>query len=462
MSMRVRRIAGVVFSALITAALAVVSVPCVSYAQPGGLADRAKAKAAEDLTRAAMKEIEKKIADVVGKKTVSEAGKANAVKKFSDMAKQIVKKSVGGKLPDRSELVNAVMKEILPQIEEHLAEIAKTENERITAPEPELVSLLESMPITVPSAPPLAMEPSGDWVVNSAKAWIETLNGIRNGGDGKTHTVIVSGDISVPFDDGGTFGSVKNITVIMDGGGTLSLSGDGSLLRVGAGQTVSVRGALNLRGRGENIVSAVVVDSGGTFIMGGSAAVIGNTASGDGGGVFVRGGVFRMEESSSVSGNSAKGNGGGVFVRAGEFEMRGSARLSDNSANNGGGGVYVESGKFVMADFAMDLRDTAWLGGGVYIGSAGTFIMLGSAMVSRNTAHQQGGGVYFAGKEFFVKENAVVSSNSAVRLGSDVYFAGLTFAGRDGAKVSDSTADISDGVYFAGKVRAPSNDGKER
>jgi len=474
MGMNVKKKLGFVFFVFIAVASIVVSAPSVSYAQPKGLAGIAKAQAAEDLADTAMKEIEKNIANTLGKKSVPEADKANITKKILYIAKSAVNKLIdekaSGELPEIEELVNTVMEEIQSEL---AAIITDTKNVQTVAVPPESVSQPEPVSVTeavpmfasepAPSAPPQPREISADWRVNSTKTWIEMINGVvKAGGNGKTYTVAVSGDISVPVNNGNTFGSVKQVTVILDGRGTLSPSGDGKLLGVGAGQTISVRGALNLRGRDNNISSVVVVDSGGTFRIGGNAAVTGNAKKGgDGGGVLVRSGSFIMNENSSVSDNSVKGSGGGVFIYDGEFEMQDSAKVSGNAANNGGGGVYVENGKFVMTDAAMVSSNTVWLGGGVYVGSAGVFVMRGSAKVSGNTVYRQGGGVYFAGKDFTVEENAAVSGNAASRHGREIYFAGQTFKSRDGAKVSANTAGVGSGVYFAGKVPIKSAGGSD-
>jgi hypothetical protein len=480
MSTSVKRISGFVFSALLVAASIVVSAPAASCAQ-SRLADMAKDKAKKeqkkDLTDRVMKAIKKNIAVAVGKKPISDVDKASISKTLSNEAssllKEFIDREASGVLPGDEEAVNAIMSSIQPRIDELMtAAVAKTEADKLAGkiaekegernsaapkptPEPEIVSVAETVPMAGPSA-------DADWVINNAETWIKTVNRVKTGGDGKTYTVAVSGDITVPGNYDGTFGSAKNLTVVLTGNGTLYFSGSGNLLSVGIGQTVNVAGSLKLTGHGNNSGPVILVD-GGTFRMGGSAAVTGNAISdGAGGGVFVRSGSFIMEENSSVSGNLAKGSGGGVFVCDGEFAMYGNAKVTGNEAYNGGGGVYVENGKFVMADSATVSNNTVWLGGGIYIGSAGTFAMRGYATVSGNTAYRQGGGVYFAGKEFTVEENATVSGNTASWQGSNVY-AWRAFTKQEGAMTPDNVANIGDGVYFAGKAPPlPVSGGKDK
>jgi len=115
----------------------------------GGLADKAKAEAAKisadeetkKLSNTVMKEVDKKIAAAVGKKPISDTDKTNITKKLSGAARQIVKKLIdgaaSGELPESTELVNTVMKEVLPQIDGLAAAIVEAErNQSSTAPPP--------------------------------------------------------------------------------------------------------------------------------------------------------------------------------------------------------------------------------------------------------------------------------------------------------------------------------------
>jgi len=98
------------------AVVMVITMPGVSYAQFGDL----KAKAVETLTNGVMKELEKKYKEIVEKEAISAAAKANIVNKLSEMSRPIVKKfidgAMSGKLPNQTELVNMVLKDILPRV----------------------------------------------------------------------------------------------------------------------------------------------------------------------------------------------------------------------------------------------------------------------------------------------------------------------------------------------------------
>ena len=296
------------------------------------------------------------------------------------------------------------------------------------------------------------------YTVNNAAAWTQAVNGIRNGGNNKEYAITVTGAVSVPPapNNVNTFGSVTGVTVTIAGNGTLSPSGNGCLLQIGARQTVVARD-LTLRGRSANNASVVDIASGGTFRMEGNATVSGNTEAnrnGIGGGVYVDGN-FIMQDRASVKDNTARNkNGGGVYVgEGGTLTMRGSASVSGNTAGNNGGGVYINGGTFTMQDSASVSGNTAsdFGGGGGVLVDGGTFIMRDNASVSGNTASDfgGGGGVSVWGGTFAMQGNAQVSDNTAGKSsGGGVYVSSGTFTMRDTTSVSGNTSYYS--VYNEG------------
>jgi hypothetical protein len=444
------------------------SAPGVAYA---GFAEMAKAKAAEILINKVMGMLEKKFTESVAKYPISEDDKAAIVKKLSDMAKPLVKKTIdaamGGSLPNPVEIVNTIMKDILPQLPQLVA-MAKSSKPAAPAEAPPAQGAQAPQvagytgsgaeygaPVQPPAPPPepkkIILTPV-DWTVTDAQTWIDMVNGVRTGGDRKAHTVTINteNEIVVPVEEGYTFGTVKHIKVVLDGRGVITLAAGGSLLIVGADQRVSVNGSVVLKGRENNSGSVVVVDSGATFRLDGWAQIISNSVSGDGGGVSVLGGgSCFLAGNAVVAGNSAKGSGGGVYISHGKFGMQDSARVYGNAAGNGGGGVYVEHGVSVMVGNATVSGNNVWFGGGVYVGAGGTLSMSGSAKVSENTAKQQGGGVYFAGNEMNVKVGAAIVGNTAGQQGGGVYFAGWNFAMRDSAAVLRNVAGGNGGGVYA-------------
>jgi predicted outer membrane repeat protein len=67
-----------------------------------------------------------------------------------------------------------------------------------------------------------------------------------------------------------------------------------------------------------------------------------NTATGDGGGVWIDGlDTLRLSGTSSISRNTAGGNGGGVYSGVvSEVELSGTSSISRNTAGGDGGGIW--------------------------------------------------------------------------------------------------------------------------
>jgi len=113
------------------AAVLVITVQAVSYAQFGGLGDAARRKAVETLTNGVMKELEKKFTEIVAKEPLSAAAKAIVVKKLCEISEPTVRETIdrasSGKLPNVSELTKTVLDIVSLQVPA-LVEAAITES----------------------------------------------------------------------------------------------------------------------------------------------------------------------------------------------------------------------------------------------------------------------------------------------------------------------------------------------
>ena len=105
---------------LLLAAVMAIAIPGISYAQFD-----IKGRAADKLTDGVMKELEKKFTDIVAKESISPAAKAIVVKKLSEMTRPTVRSTIdgamSGKLPNQTEVVNTVFKDILPRMPDLIA-----------------------------------------------------------------------------------------------------------------------------------------------------------------------------------------------------------------------------------------------------------------------------------------------------------------------------------------------------
>jgi len=348
----------------------------------------------------------------------------------------------------------------------------------------------------------LSITPSGNtFSAANLAQWNAAVSEIN-----RVNAGVFSIDIAANFSMSGvtndTF-SASYIDVTINGGShTISLSGTGSLLRIGGYQTVTIRD-LTLRGDIGNNASLVYI-GGGTFNMesgiitgninedneGGGINIVNgiftmtggtvsnNTAGAGGGGVYVRG-AFTMSGTAKISSNDSN-YGGGVYVHpGGTFKMQDSASVSGNTADNWGGGVFVDSGgEFIMTGGTIGGigNNTAPNGGGVYVDSNGIFTMSGSAKISDNTASSSGGGVFvdhstftmnggmvsgntaiegggvyvFNSGEFIMNGGTIGAGNTANSIGGGVYVDGGTFNMSGSAAVSDNTANSVGGVYVLG------------
>lgn len=133
-----------------------------------------------------------------------------------------------------------------------------------------------------------------------------------------------------------------------------------------------------------------------------STDVASNTASGYGGGIMNQGTV--LGQGTSIYANNAA-NGGGLYnlqnvknVNANIFLQRDSEVYS-NSASGDGGGIYVNGGEVTMSGFSGGYisKNDATNGGGVYVLTGTLSLSLGLSVTS-NQASNNGGGIYLADK----------------------------------------------------------------
>ena len=213
-----------------------------------------------------------------------------------------------------------------------------------------------------------------DITITTTQEWNNALT-LLNGKRG-TAALTIGDSFSIAGTTANTFGTTANgttLAVTLKGSGTVSLSSDGSMIRLADNQTLIIDSEnLTLQGR-MNTASLVYVN--------------GSTAK-----LELRNGTIRDNNLSSASYGSTQANGGGVYVGSGNFIMSGgtisgntaSASSINDSAKAYGGGVYVRSGgNFTMTGGTISNNRASAsghpnytcqaCGGGVYVESGGTF-----------------------------------------------------------------------------------------
>lgn len=149
--------------------------------------------------------------------------------------------------------------------------------------------------------------------------------------------------------------------------------------------------------------------------------VTGNTATNDGGGIYLKG--INIGNSSSggktcnVSGNTAK-NGGGIFIENGNLKLD-KVDISKNTATESGGGVRIDGGTFAINSGTISQNSCTKYGGGVYSSYSGSDYIssaLSGGTVNANTA-LAGGGICVNGNINFTTTATNIEGNTATNGG---------------------------------------------
>ncbi len=148
------------------------------------------------------------------------------------------------------------------------------------------------------------------------------------------------------------------------------------------------------------------------------SAVLGNTATGDGGGVYNDVGSVMTLDNSAVGGlgsdgNTANGNGGGIFNAGGgnTVTIQNHGRVIGNTASGRGGGI-TNYGTVTLQDKSQVIANSAGNSGGG-INNSGTVTVQDDSQVSGNTAHVGGAGIY-TDSGLLTVTNSTISGNTAV------------------------------------------------
>jgi hypothetical protein len=251
-----------------------------------------------------------------------------------------------------------------------------------------------------------------------------------------------------------------NGTFTMEGGtisGNTAVNGGGVYVGNGAGapgtfeMTGGIIGTIGTIGRNTATSGGgVYVDLGSTLTMSDEAAISGNTATSQGGGVHSLG-TFNMS-GGAISGNTAA-NGGGVWTNnSGAVLTMSGGTISGNTASSNGGGVFVATNSNLIMSGGAISENRAANGGGVYIGTG--IVKMSGGAISGNTATGSGKGVYIdngPASAFTMSDGAVVNQNDEVYLASGKRITVGELAG-SGLVAKITPADTSDGTVVLAPV----------
>ncbi len=229
--------------------------------------------------------------------------------------------------------------------------------------------------------------------------------------------------------------------------------GGGGIYVVGSKPVVMTGGSIfdNTAANG----GGVYHDTGTSFTVSGDAKIVGNTATSDGGGVFVRD-AFTMN-GGEISGNTATRNGGGVYVYGGtrtigSFKMTG-GKVTENVAGVGGGGITLSKSSSstvtnsVIIEYGEISRNTATYGAGIYQ-TAGTVTMSGGSISENAAGATGGGGVYvFNSGTTFTMTGGDITGNSSKAIGGGVVVDSGSFELTGGTITGNTASTNGGGVY---------------
>jgi hypothetical protein len=213
-------------------------------------------------------------------------------------------------------------------------------------------------------------------------------------------------------------------------GGGVALNGASLLMQDNA----EISGNSAAKGAGAGIFARADTKSGfvSRITMSGKSLVSGNKAEFAGSGVTVVGSTLLMQDDAAITGNRAGQNGGGVLAfndgeNRGQITMSGNAAVRDNTTAEAGGGIAVGGAAVTMSDNAAVSGNSAALsGGGIIVsndeGQLGEVTMSGSAAVRGNTSQAGGGGILLQGI-LDLNDKAAITGNTAAA-GGGVWGAG--------------------------------------
>lgn len=160
-------------------------------------------------------------------------------------------------------------------------------------------------------------------------------------------------------------------------------------------------------------------DAGGVTVWGGGAMNIDggtirdNTADGSGGGICTNSNEFKISGNSVIENNTAV-MGGGVFYHgysSSNMTISESARISGNTATGNGGGIYFKNeGTLTMNGGSISGNTTTGDGGGVYFGGD-TFRISGNLDISGNKKAGADNNVYLPTNKSITIAGALTGSN---------------------------------------------------
>jgi fibronectin-binding autotransporter adhesin len=226
--------------------------------------------------------------------------------------------------------------------------------------------------------------------------YVEYGSATLNGGQIVSNTAGIGGGVCVrkstaAFTQTGTSTIAFNAATAGWGGGVLVTDGRATL-------------------SGGQITRNIAAYGGGVHVNGGRATlsggqIVSNIATDSGGGVVIAGitSAFTQTGASTIAFNTASNNGGGVWVAAGRVTLSG-GQIVSNTAQLGSG-IYNLGGTLALVNSTVSGNKATGSGGGLY-SESGTSVLTFTTVAS-NTAASGGGGIHLAGGAVLLQDTIV-------------------------------------------------------
>ncbi len=194
-----------------------------------------------------------------------------------------------------------------------------------------------------------------------------------------------------------------------------------------------------------------------------SGGLITHNEAPDGAGIFYEC-DFALSGTAEISHNTASNNGGGIYIcMDGDcFEMTGGT-ISNNMATGGGGGIYVGMDAEMEISGGSFTANTANIGGAIYYDASGSILISGYAEFHNNEAESYGGALYIDNCSSAVINASEFAYNKALDGGAIYTQAALTISKNPGEDLifsgnintsSDPSSDIftQQVLYLGGEI----------
>lgn len=148
------------------------------------------------------------------------------------------------------------------------------------------------------------------------------------------------------------------------------------------------------------------------LIIASNTHVVGNFATKQGGGVFVRfGSAFHAHQNTLIRGNVSAQEGGGIFAQPGLVEVVNSTISNNTAATSDGGGIYAPSGVVVrVTGSALVGNQAAVHGGGLFAEIAD--VVIRNSGIAGNNATNDGGGIKSQGGTLVISNSSIVGNTA--------------------------------------------------